>query len=128
MTLHLISLMSAEPQTSQTPPASIEIQREIERRRRVCQRADGNPVDPRFGDRAYRVGSHSARRLGYSASIDQLHRFTESDELHVVEHDDVRTRVDRRTNLIERVALYLHLDPGRRDRPRTRYRECDVAI
>ena len=97
MTLHLISLMSLEPQTSQIfRRHRIEVQREIHRGRRVRERADGDPVDARLGDHAHRVEVHSPRRLGHSASSDQLHRVAQLMQLHVVEQDDVRARVDRR--------------------------------
>src|SRR4051812_6473070 len=51
--------------------ALLEVQRQIERRRGVRQRADGDPVDARLGDPAYGVERDAARRLDDRAAGDE---------------------------------------------------------
>ena len=87
----------------------LEVEREIHRRRRVRQRADGNPIDARLGDRADRRAAFTppdASRIARPATsfTHSRHRL----ERHVVEHDDVGAGVRPRAR------------PARRGRTRLR--------
>ena len=63
-----------QPVGGLSPYPSFEVERQIHRRRRVRERADRDPVDARFGDRAHRVEIHAARRLENRAPVDELAR------------------------------------------------------
>src|SRR6476661_6446660 len=110
-----ISLLVAGDRSSLrrfAPPVGVpllEIQREVERGRRVREGADRDPVDASLGDGADRLQVHSARGFGGGAAVDQLDAPGHYVGRHVVEHDDVGARLDRGTNLLDAVALDLDL-------------------
>ena len=84
------------------------------------QRPDGNPVHAGLGDGAHGVEPHAAARLGPRAAGNQPHRLAQLGGRHVVEEDNVRTRVgglreDLPRGYHEAVNAFLDMFPGKLD-------------
>ena len=94
--------------------ARIEQQAEVERRRRVRERADADEVDARLGNPTDRVERDAPARLELGAPGHELDRPAQFGGVHVVEQDPRHARVDGRPDLVERGALDLDHHPGRR--------------
>src|SRR5262249_15620837 len=90
--------------------------REIDRPRRVRQRADGNVIDTGGGNLADVFQSHTAAGFKFHFIFAQRDRLTDLRGLHVVEQDDVdAVDFQKHADLLERVGLDFDLNtwPGR---------------
>ena len=110
----------------------IDIERDVEIRRRMRQRAGRDVVDAGGGDLRDRVQRDAAGRLQHDAAVGDLHRLGQRRDIHVVEQHDIgETGVEHLAQLVERIDLDLDLDEmagmragalqhrrGRRRRPR----------
>ena len=87
-----------------------EIERQIQRRGRVCQGSDADAIDSGFGDRSDRRQRYSARRFQLDVRGDGVSQFDSFVKLlgrHVVQQHDVRLPVDGVVQLADRVDLDL---------------------
>ena len=84
------------------------VQGQVERGRRVCERANGNPVDTGFRDGAHRGERDATIRLGDGPPSHHRDGRAELIRRHVVEEDTLGARLDGGDYLLEGVALNLH--------------------
>lgn len=101
---------------------SLEIERDIDRASAVGEGADADKVDAGLGDGADVIDVDAAAGLGSGAPRDELNGFTELGGRHVVEEDDVGTRIDGLSGLLELIGF--HFDHELRGKL-SRARDCD---
>src|SRR3954453_13982264 len=87
--------------------AALDVQPDVENRRRVRQRAHCKVVDAGPGDGAGVLEPQSAGRLQLGPLAGVLHRRAHVVEAHVVEQDEVGPGVHHGSRLFERVDLDL---------------------
>src|ERR1035437_10216887 len=92
------------------------------------ERADRYPVDTGLRDRTYGIEIHATRGFGNRSAGNELHALLHLRGGHVVEHDDVGPRLERRLHLFDAFALVFHLGTGRREVAGTTHGEPNVAV
>ena len=96
----------------------VEQKADVQRRRRVRERPDADPVHAALGHRPDGLERDAARRLQLGAAGGQLHRAAQLAGRHVVEQKPRHAGVERPSHLLERRALDLDRHPGGRVRQR----------
>src|SRR5271154_5858029 len=88
----------------------LDVEADVDGPDAVGEIADRDHVDPGLGDRYDGRLVDAARGLGDGPAVNQLDAAPHLFEVHVVEHDDFDTAIERLPHLLEAFALDLDLE------------------